>query len=126
MVLADILRKHKMPKDLSHTFLIMWCNEGLEYVADITADEQRVMWEKLQGRTSPRHAYANPQHLILRARYNPQRHYEIYLMNAVAGITEDDIRDMFESDPQSAADTVRKLGTIIHSDRAEKSKVVIV
>ena len=115
-----------MPKDLSHKFIVMWCNEGLEYVADVTADEQRVMWEKLQGRTSPKHSYANPHHLVLRARYNTQRHYEIYLFNAVAGITEDDIRDMFDADPQSAADTIRGLGTVIHSDRAEKNKVVIV
>jgi type VI protein secretion system component VasA len=64
-------------------------------------------------------------HWQLRARANSQRHYEIYIVSAVDGITEDHIRDMFEANPQMAADTIRKLGTVFHSDRAEEDRVVI-
>ena len=111
---------------MTHQFLVMWCNEGLEYVADITADQQRVMWEKLQGRKSPKHSYANPLHLRLRAQYNPQRHYEIYFIDAQEGITEEDIRDMFRASPQTAADTIRERGECFYSDRAEVDRTVIV
>ena len=109
---------------MSHQFVIMWDCNGLEYIGDITADEQRVMWETLQGRESPRRALANPYHLMLRARYNPQRHYEIYIVEATDGITADDIRNMFEASPQTAADTIRRLGTVFYSDRATQ-KVAI-
>jgi hypothetical protein len=68
---------------------------------------------------------ANPYHLRLRAQFNPQRHYEIYIVEATDGITEADIRDMFEADPQMAADTIRELGTVFYSDRATQ-KVAIV
>jgi hypothetical protein len=109
-----------------HTFIVMWDMYGLEYLADITADNQRVTWEKLQGKESPKHAYANPLHLKLRAQYNTQRHYEIYLFNAAEGITTEDIQSMFEADPQSAADTIRRIGHCYHSDRApEDHKIAI-
>ena len=107
-----------------HQFLVMWDCNGLEYVADITADNQRVTWEKLQGRETPRHAYANPYHLKLRAQFNSQRHYEIYTFNAVEGISEQDIRDMFENSPQTAADTIRRVGHCLHSDRAEREVAI--
>jgi hypothetical protein len=102
----------------------MWDCNGLEYVADITADQQRVTWEKLQGKETPRHAYANPQHLMLRAKFNPQRHYEIYTFNATEGIGEQDIRGMFENNPQMAADTIRRIGHCIHSDRATEQVAI--
>jgi hypothetical protein len=81
--------------------------------------------ESLKGNNSPRRALANPYHLQLRAQFNPQRHYEIYFVTATEGITEADIRDMFEADPQTAADTIRRLGTVFYSDRASQ-KVAIV
>ena len=34
---------------MSHQFLIMWCNEGLECCIDITEDQQQRMWERLKG-----------------------------------------------------------------------------
>lgn len=110
---------------MNHQFLIMWCNQGLEFVVDITADEQRLIWQKLKGEPLSETAVPNINHLILRARYNTQRHYEIYTVEAVEGITADDIRDMFENSPQHAADTIRERGHCIHSDRAHENQVVI-
>jgi hypothetical protein len=103
----------------------MWDCNGLEYIGDITADDQRMIVESLKGNNSPRRALANPYHLQLRAQFNPQRHYEIYFVTATEGITEADIRDMFEADPQTAADTIRRLGAVFYSDRASQ-KVAIV
>ncbi len=110
---------------MNHQFVIMWCNEGLEYIGDITADDQRMIVESLRGNNSPRRALANPYHLRLRAQFNPQRHYEIYFVEATDGITEADIRDMFEADPQTAADTIRRLGTVFYSDRATKTAAIV-
>ena len=110
---------------MSHQFLIMWCNEGLECCIDITADEQRRMWQSLRGEPVSESAIPNYNHLLLRARYNSQRHYEIYSVEATDGITAEDIREMFEADPQGAADTIRRLGHCLHSDRAERQRVVI-
>lgn len=110
---------------MNHRFLVMWCNEGLESVVDITADEQQRAWTALKGKT-PVSQMPNVNHMILRARYNTQRHYEIYTVEATEGITADDIRDMFEGSPQTAADTIRERGNCLHSDRAEKNKVLIV
>ena len=67
----------------------------------------------------------NLNHLMLRARYNSQRHYEIYQVEATEGITADDIRHMFEAAPQQAADTIRRLGHCYYSDRAKSDQVVI-
>ena len=110
---------------MNHQFVIMWDCNGLEYIGDITADDQRMIVESLKGNNSPRRALANPYHLRLRAQFNPQRHYEIYFVTATAGITEADIRDMFEADPQTAADTIRELGTVFYSDRATKKAAIV-
>jgi hypothetical protein len=110
---------------MSHQFLIMWCNEGLECCIDVTKDQQRRMWQKLKGEQVSESTIPNYNHLLLRARFNSQRHYEIYLVEATDGITAEDIQDMFEASPQSAADTIRRLGHCLHSDRATKNRVLI-
>ena len=110
---------------MSHQFLIMWDQLGLECCINITEDEQRRMWQKLKGEPVSESGIPSLNHLLLRARFNSQRHYEIYTCEAVDGITAKDIKEMFEAAPQAAADTIRRLGHCIHSDRAEKNRVVI-
>lgn len=111
--------------ETGHQFVVMWCNEGLEYVGDMTADNQRVTWETLQGRDSPRHALANPFHMRLRAQLNLDRHYEIYFIGAVDGIGEEEIRSMFRNDPQGSADLIRSKGECFYSNRATKGAVIV-
>lgn len=108
-----------------HDFVIMWDSTGLEYVGDITADEQRVVMEALKGHDSPRRALANPFHLRLRAQHNPQRHYEIYFLTAESGITEQDIREWFETNPQSAVNLIRQRGRQFYSDRSIERPVIV-
>jgi hypothetical protein len=103
----------------------MWDQLGLECCIDITEDEQRRMWQQLKGEPVSGSAIPNYNHLLLRARFNSQRHYEIYSVEATDGITAEDIKEMFEASPQTAADTIRRLGHCLHSDRAERHKVLI-
>lgn len=102
----------------------MWCNQGLEYVGDATMDRYRAVWNQLKDQESlPRH---NLFHMRLRAQHNPQRHYEIYFVNVDDEITEQDITEMFESSPQTAADTIRERGECFYSDRLDVTRQVII
>ena len=107
----------------TNTFVVVWDNLGLEYVGNVTEDEQRRVWAQLNGKPASSQL-PNINHLLLRARYNNQRHYEIYIITAVPGIDEDDIRAMFESNPQTAADTIRRIGHCFHSDRDTTERVI--
>ena len=109
---------------MNHHFVVMWDCNGLEYVGDITEDEHRRTWSALKGQPVGS-SLPNLNHLMLRARYNSQRHYEIYQVEATDGITADDIRNMFEASPQTAADTIRRLGHCYFSDRVQEDRVVI-
>ena len=105
------------------TFVIMWCNQGLEYVGDATMDRYRSVWSKLKGEDFlPRH---NLFHMRLRAQYNPQRHYEIYFVAVDDEIDTQDITEMFEADPQTAADTIRERGQCFYSDRDTEKSVIV-
>ena len=109
---------------MEHQFLVMWDCNGLECVADFTEYSQAQVWAGLKGETGPR-MFPNVEHLKLRARMNSQRNYEIYAITAVDGITEQDIRDMFEANPQGAADTIRRLGQVLYSDRMVTERKIV-
>jgi len=100
-------------------FAIMWDCYGLEAVARIP-DPADTTFALLQNKTPP--AMPNINMWALRARFNPQRNYEIYLITAQPGISEDHIRDMFEADPQGSAETIRRIGQkfVDHRETAER------
>ena len=109
---------------MEHQFLVMWDCNGLECVADFTEYSQAQVWAGLKGEAGPR-MFPNLEHLKLRARMNSQRNYEIYAITAVDGITEQDIREMFEANPQGAADTIRRLGQVLYSDRMVTERKIV-
>jgi hypothetical protein len=113
-------------ESISRCFLVSWCSEGLEAVMDITDLEQRAMIDILKTGRPKININHYVQMMMMRARANPQRHYEIYTFNATYEITSADIDDYFKSNPQMAADRIREIGTKIFSDRATEKKVVIV
>jgi len=104
----------------------MWCNEGLEAVVPVPEldHEQAKMWETLGGPTQPDISHTIWA-LTLRARLNSHRFYEIYAITAVEGIEKDDIVEMFNNAPQEAADTMRRIGAKMFSNRAEPNRVKI-
>ena len=101
--------------------LAMWCSEGLECVIDITEEEKKSMWAQLNGKKyQPGFSLDT---LKLRAQFNSQRHYEIYTFDSGDfGLT--DVRNLFETTPQTMVDFVRENGDKIYSDRAGDSVIV--
>lgn len=103
-------------------FAIMWDCHGLETVEPIP-DPAMQSWRALQN--LPPKLGPNLNHWELRARYNSQRHYEIYIITAQPGIEKEDIEQMFEASPQTAADTIRRIGKCFYSNRAREDQIVI-
>jgi len=113
----------------TNAYLVYWCEEGLESVVPITEYEH---WDRdntfrvLNNQDTVR----NPinqliQNMILRAKFNEQRHYELYAVDCDHSINKTDIEQMFETDPQTAADLFRSHGHRLYSARAEKNRVKI-
>ena len=109
---------------MSHMFATMWDCNGLEAIVDVTERQQQRAWAMLKGIRNPPVEVPNLMHWQLRAQANPQRHYEIYILEVEEGITVEDVRMAFEADPQEMADTVRRIGHKFYSDRApEKVRI---
>lgn len=102
---------------MSNLFLVSWDCTGLEAVINVTDYEKEATWATLKNEDPPVRLGSMVNHLMLRARANSQRHYEIYTMNVAEGISDEDIRGMFDADPQGSADLIRDRGNQIYSDR---------
>lgn len=125
-------------KKKTRLFVLSWDQLGIEGVVDVTemeerklAEDKQRMWNVLQDiPEDPNKGRDNDigsivRMMALRARFNPQRHYEIYSVNTDYSITAEDMRSMFENDPQGSADLVRKRGNKLYSDREERRSRVI-
>ena len=77
-----------------------------------------------EERPEPPPPHVPLQMLILRARYNSQRHYEIYTFDSE--LSEEDIKETFVSAPQVIVDAIRNVGHELYIDRVLKKTQVIV
>lgn len=106
-------------------FLVSWDMTGLEACINISDIEKEQMWAVLGNQKSTTNLNAIVSSVLLRARYNAQRHYEVYTVQVSNGITEEDLRQMFENSPQTAADLIRDRGVKLYSDRINQKTQVI-
>lgn len=104
-----------MPK--GNIFLLSWDCQGLESVINVTQHEKDLVWAELANKKPESRLSTVVNHLLWRARANSQRHYEIYTVTVDPGVTADDLRHMFDTDPQGSADLIRDRGNKIYSDR---------
>jgi hypothetical protein len=125
-------------KKSTRLFLLSWDNTGLETVLDLTTLDQLRQEEDKErmlailssrnledpGNKTMTAINSAVSRIIMRARANTQRHYEIYTVQAEGYITEKELWDMFESDPQGSADLIRMRGNKVYSDRAKKPLIV--
>lgn len=113
-------------------FLLMWDCNGLECLQDITEyhpdqwDRDQLL-EVIKGRkyrAAPIHQQIH--HMIMRARFNPQRHYEIYVQQTDDGITAEEFAAVFNANPQHWADWIRRHHSVKLWDDRAKIKPAIV
>lgn len=107
---------------MNSEFLAMWDCEGLECMFDITSAKHDMMIAKLQGKK-----FLSPpiELLKLRARANSQRQYEIYTFSVEGEVKLEDMKELFNLNPQSIVDLIRKKGNKLYSDYTPIDKKVI-
>lgn len=110
---------------ITNAFLVMWDCTGLECVIPYTNPCHDELIAILSNKPTKNNIDKTLFAMLMRARVNSQRYYEIYTVDAIDGIEKEDIEKMFENSPQHAADTIRRLGQIIYSDRSNQNKHII-
>lgn len=112
-----------------NAYLFMWCEYGIESITPITQYEDQDKldtWKILKGESTCK----NPLddligRLQMRAQFNGQRRYEIYAMDCEEGITLEDLYDLWNSNPQYAADLTRERGVPILANRRSVDEIKI-
>jgi hypothetical protein len=99
----------------------MWDCNGLECLFDITDMEHSAFMSKLKD--EPFKTPFNLTMLMMRARANSQRRYEIYIFET-SDMDYDSVRDCFEHDPQTIVNLIRERGNKIYSDYSGKQTVI--
>lgn len=112
----------------TNAFIFSWDQLGIEAIVPITQYEHHDK-QNLIRILSEKSVERNPldsivRSLILRARYNPQRHYEIYAVDCDASLDEAFWRKQWEENPQYTADLIRERGHKLYSDRVTKKPVI--
>jgi hypothetical protein len=126
-------------KKKTNIFLVSWDMTGLETVIDLSevearrkqADKERV-WNTLAspdlvdpGNPIERQISSTVNAILMRARINSQRHYEVYTIHTDSSVAEKDVWTMFADNPQGAADLIRDRGTKLYSNRMRKGEIQI-
>jgi len=113
----------------TNAYLVYWCEEGLESIIPITQYErwdQENTFRILNDQEPVRNPMTGVlQGMLLRARVNSQRHYELYAIDCDSSITKEDLEQMFEDTPQTAAELIRARGHKLYGDRANADRVKI-
>lgn len=112
--------------------LASWCSEGFECLQDITSMhpdhfEKGQIMEALKGNTPQKNPLAQQiAHMKLRARFNSQRNYEIYVFTMGEDVGFKDVEDWMIADPQSLVEWIRvNHYSKIYSDYHRKHKQIV-
>lgn len=110
----------------SEVYILSWDMHGLESCINASKIDQMRVWNTLANKADRTEDINRLMSmLIMRARANSQRHYEIYSIAVDSSITEEDLVQQFKTNPQGMADLVRARGNKIYSDRVNKDSIKI-
>jgi len=109
-------------------WVVLFDNEGLDSLVPWGELAQDRMMTTLSGGEIKS---ANPQHIVsgmmMRARFNSQRSPEVWTYQTEEEVEYEDMRDLWEDNPQYMADLIRDKGEQLFGDKpGTKRKQVIV
>ena len=93
----------------------MWDENGFEVIKDCTSWERETFLNTIAGKElTP--APVNLQALTMRARFNPQRAYEIYTFNTEESLDEDALWEIAYENSQALVDLIRERGKKLYGN----------
>ena len=115
-----------------NNFLVVWDMLGLESIFDINKAYEEIdnwekskIWDVLKDQPTGKKPSPIPlQMLIMRARYNTQRSYEIYTFSTDMDMTE--VKRLFKDNPQPIVEWIRVNGNKLYSDYIRQENKLIV
>jgi len=112
-----------------NAYIFSWDHLGIEGIVPISQyefhDQENTMRLLKEQSRIPNPLDNIVRSLLLRAKFNPQRHYEIYAIDCAEEMDEKFWREQWEEYPQETAELIRKRGHKIYSDRANTKQVKI-
>ena len=123
---------YSLRKKKTKHYLAMWDMLGLESLHDVDLHMSKYNdWEKqkvvaiLKEQRIPDQPSGIPlQMMLLRARVNSQRAYEIYEFNST--IEYDELKEAFNDNPQPIVEWIRDNGKKVYSDYLKQERKMIV
>lgn len=122
---------HSLRKNKTKHYLAMWDMLGLECLYDVDLHMSKYNeWEKqkvvaiLKEERTPDQPSGIPlQMMLLRARVNSQRAYEIYEFNST--MAYDELKEAFNDNPQPIVEWIRENGKKVYSDYVKQNRKII-
>jgi hypothetical protein len=113
----------------TNAFLFSWDQLGIESIVPITQYE-RIDIDNTMRMLADKPIVKNPldhivRAILLRARFNTHRHYEVYSIDCAKEMDEKFWREQWDKYPQETAELIRERGHKLFSDRAPKDSIKI-
>ena len=114
----------------TNAFIFAWDQHGIESIIPITKyedqDKQNLVRLLKEEATQRNPLDSIIRNLVVRARVNSQRHYEIYAVDCYLDLDEAFWKEEWKNHPQETAELIRKRGQRIYSDRASNYKEILI
>ena len=99
----------------SRVYICMWDENGFETIKDCSSWERESLLNTIAGKEL-KPAPVNLQAMTMRARFNPQRSYEIWTFNTVEEFDEEALWEIAEENPQTLVDLIREKGKRLYAN----------
>lgn len=104
-----------MTTSKSRVYICMWDENGFETLKDCTAWERETFLNTIAGKAL-KPAPVNLQAMMMRARFNPQRAYEIWTFNTTEELDEEALWVYADTNPQALVDMIRDRGKQLYAN----------
>lgn len=101
----------------TRVYICMWDENSFETLKDCSSWERESLLNTIAGKklsTPP----VNLTAMTMRARFNPQRHYEIWTFNTVEELDEETLWRWADENPQMLVDMIRDRGKKLYGEPA--------